>query len=106
MNLLNHFVTRILCLSRKNLGLPEQDTAYLLSKIQEKNNKDENWYKNLSPYYNLGLYEFFRDKKYITDAHDKIQNSIKLMAPENAEKYLSFSIRRKILDFHKKMNNI
>ena len=93
-------------LSRKNLGLPEQDTAYLLSKIQEKNNKDENWYKNLSPYYNLGLYEFFRDKKYITDAHDKIQNSIKLMAPENAEKYLSFSIRRKILDFHQKINNI
>ena len=93
-------------LSRRNLGLPEQNTAYLLSKIQEKNNNDENWYKNLSPYYYLGLYEFFEDKKYIIDAHNKIQHSVKFMAPENAEKYLSFSIMRKILDFHKTINNI
>ena len=93
-------------LSRRNLGLPEQDTTYLLSKIQENNNKDENWYKNLSPYFNLGLYEFFGDKKYIIDAHNKIQNRIKLMAPENAEKYLSFSIRRKIANINKKNNNI
>ena len=62
-----------------------------------------NNYSNIN---NLVLYEFFGDNKYIIGAHDKIQNSIKVVAPENAKEYLPFSIRRKIVDFHKTINNI
>ena len=58
-----------------------------------------------SPIYEyLAFQNLFGDKKYIIDAHDKIQNRIKLMAPKNAEKYLSFSIRRKIAKIIKKNN--
>jgi len=91
-------------LSEKELGLPINE-EYLMTYVQEKFNKKATWYEDEPEYMNWALYELFRDSKYIMESKRQIDRKSKMIKSIRSEKYLSYTMQRKILESFNKMKN-
>ena len=91
-------------LSEKELGLPINE-QYLMTYVQEKFNKKATWYEDVPEYINWALYELFRDSKYIMESKRRIDRKLEMIKSIRSEKYLSYTMQRKILESFNKMKN-
>ena len=91
-------------LSEKELGLPINE-EYLMTYVQEKFNKKATWYEDVPEYINWALYELFRDSKYIKESKRRIDRKLEMIKSIRSEKYLSYTMQRKILESFNKMKN-
>ena len=91
-------------LSEKELGLPINE-EYLMTYVQEKFNKKATWYEDVPEYINWALYELFRDSKYIKESKRRIDRKLEMIKSIRSEKYLSYTMQRKILESFNKIKN-